>query len=403
MPNILPKIGSGDSVFHFLHQAVEETIGIIANLASLPFDFSVRQKMGGTNVNFYIMNQFPVLPPRSYHQPCLWLQLYNLHRFLLPYILELTCTAYDLQPFARDCGYHGPPFRWDEERRFLLRCEVDAAYFHLYGIERPDVAYIMDTFPIVRRKDEDAYGEYRTKRVILEIYNEMAEAMKTGRPYQTRLDPPPADPRVAHAWDERYLGPYREPATWWWEDRVRGWLGEGVREDETVRGWQGEGVAAAQAMKEPGPAFQLRPPTPPPIKEEEKSAPATQQPLLAVAPAPTGPRARRLKRAMALGKDPSPAATRELVAFLADEDSSIRWLAGSSLVQRASRDVVAAMAAFLEGAEPERVEAARPEMQRVLGLIGETAEGDAVRASAQHLLARTRAGKGEENEPGKQS
>jgi HEAT repeat protein len=106
---------------------------------------------------------------------------------------------------------------------------------------------------------------------------------------------------------------------------------------------------------------------------------------------------------MALGKDPSPAATRELVAFLADEDSSIRWLAGSSLVQRASRDVVAAMAAFLEGAEPERVEAARPEMQRVLGLIGETAEGDAVRASAQHLLARTRAGKGEENEPGKQS
>jgi len=59
------------------------------------------------------------------------------------------------------------PFRWDEERRFLLRCELDAAHFHLYGIPCDDVDYIMDTFPIVKRKDEAAHSEYRTKRVIL--------------------------------------------------------------------------------------------------------------------------------------------------------------------------------------------------------------------------------------------
>ena len=75
---------------------------------------------------------------------------------------------------------------------------MDAAFFHLYGIERDDVSYIMETFPIVKRKDEQRHGEYRTKRVILEIYDEMARAMETGRPYQTRLDPPPADPKVAH-------------------------------------------------------------------------------------------------------------------------------------------------------------------------------------------------------------
>ena len=56
----------------------------------------------------------------------------------------------------------------------------------------------METFPIVKRKDEAKYGEYRTKRVILKMYDEMAEAMRTGQPYQTRLDPPPANPRVAH-------------------------------------------------------------------------------------------------------------------------------------------------------------------------------------------------------------
>jgi len=52
--------------------------------------------------------------------------------WLLPRVLELTLYRLDLEPFAQDCGWPGPPFRWDEERRFLLRCELDAAFFHLY-------------------------------------------------------------------------------------------------------------------------------------------------------------------------------------------------------------------------------------------------------------------------------
>ncbi len=95
----------------------------------------------------------------------------NYSSFLLPRVLELVYTAWDMQPLAQDCGYTGLPFRWYAERRFLLRCELDAAFFHLYGISRDDAAYILDTFPIVRRKDEKKHGEYRTKRVILEIYD----------------------------------------------------------------------------------------------------------------------------------------------------------------------------------------------------------------------------------------
>jgi hypothetical protein len=143
--------------------------------------------------------------------------------------LELLYTAWDLESFGRDCGYSGPPFRWDEERRFLIRAELDAAFFHLYlpadqqgdwfpaqksdgcprdespadlarlkesfATPRDAVSYIMDTFPIVRRKDEEKYnGDYRTKRVILEIYDAMQAAIRTGQPYQTRLDPPPGPP-----------------------------------------------------------------------------------------------------------------------------------------------------------------------------------------------------------------
>ena len=288
-------------------------------------------------------------------------------------------------------GYDGPPFRWDEERRFLLRCELDAAYFHLYGIERDDVDYIMDTFPIVKRKDEAAHGEYRTKRVILEIYDEMAEAVRTGQLYKTRLDPPPADPRAAHTWDETYLGPTRDPSTWWQEVETAK-DEKGVKGEKTVT-YQPQSVASvSHSVKEPAPTFQLRSPTLPPTTKEDSTAPptthATQQPLLDVAPAPSGPRSRRLKQAMALGKDSSPAATRELVAFLADKDSNIRWLAGSSLVQRANSDVVAAIATFLDGAEAARVAVARPEIQRVLGLIAETAENEAVRQAAQSTMTK---------------
>jgi hypothetical protein len=57
------------------------------------------------------------------------------------------------------------------------------------------VDYILETFPIVKRKDEQAHGEYRTKRVILDTYDMMQQAMETGTPYHTRLDPPPA-----HGW-----------------------------------------------------------------------------------------------------------------------------------------------------------------------------------------------------------
>lgn len=70
-------------------------------------------------------------------------------------------------------GFPHPPFKWDEERRARLRAELDALYAHLYGLTRHELDYILDTFPIVRRKDEEKYGEYRTKRMVLEQYEEL--------------------------------------------------------------------------------------------------------------------------------------------------------------------------------------------------------------------------------------
>jgi hypothetical protein len=201
---------------------------ICSTVNSLPYDYCARQKVTGTHLNHGIWKQLPLVPLSMFLGHCSWSDQQLLCDWLLPRVLELIYTAWDLKYFAQDCGNSGPPFRWDDERRFLLRCELDAAFFHLYlpaeenGDWRPAenetaedrarlmasfptpraaVAYIMDTFPIVKRKDEAKWnGDYRTKRVILEIYDAMAEAMRTGVSYQTRLSPPPADAAVAHPW-----------------------------------------------------------------------------------------------------------------------------------------------------------------------------------------------------------
>jgi very-short-patch-repair endonuclease len=180
---LMPFVGVGDSIFLIITDKKLPHV-LTANLNTFPFDYVARQKVGGTNISFFIVKQLPVIPPHTYTPALL--------DFIVPRVLELTYTAWDLQPFAQDVGYHGAPFVWDEKRRFLMRCELDALYFHLYQIPRDEVDYIMETFPIVRREDEAATadgrhplalrasgiggeGEYITKRIILEMYDQMAE------------------------------------------------------------------------------------------------------------------------------------------------------------------------------------------------------------------------------------
>ena len=196
---VIPISGVGNS-FPLLvsSQSPRLTALLGASLASFALDFAARQKVGGSNVNFFLVEQFPVLPPATYDQLAGWEPDRTVGQWLLPRVLELTYTASDLAGFAADLGHQGPPFRWDEARRALLRAELDACFFHLYGLGRDEVDYVIGTFPIVERHDTDRFGEYRTKRLVLERYDAMAKAVVGGEPYDTALDPPPADPSLAH-------------------------------------------------------------------------------------------------------------------------------------------------------------------------------------------------------------
>ena len=195
--SILPLAGVGHK-FPFIrlpHLAAPPSMSLLANLCSFVLDFITRQKLGGTSLTYFVLKQLPVCLPNTLRDISLWqMEQGTLENWIAQRTIELVYSSWELSSLAHSLGYDGPPFRWDDGRHFLLRCEVDAAFFHVYGIARDDVDYIMETFPIVKRNDEEKYGDYRTKCVILEIYDAMTEAIRTGQLYRTRLDPLPGPP-----------------------------------------------------------------------------------------------------------------------------------------------------------------------------------------------------------------
>ncbi len=150
---------------------------LVACLNSLTCDFVARQKLGGNNLSIFILEQLPILPPSVYSDADL--------EFIVPRVLELTYTSYSMQQFARDLGFEGKPFTWDEIRRDHLRTELDAWYARAYRLTRDELRYILDpadvmgeaypseTFRVLKNSEIKKYGEYRTRRLVLEAWDRL--------------------------------------------------------------------------------------------------------------------------------------------------------------------------------------------------------------------------------------
>lgn len=184
--SVVPRVGVGHTMpLFFSSESPALQAALLGNWCSLPFDYVARQKVGGTHLTYGYLKQFPVLQPDRYTEVNL--------TFIVPRVLELTYTAHDLKPWADGLAAYDPrpadqratPFAWNPTRRAQLRAELDAYYARLYGLTRDELRYILDpadvmredypseTFRVLKNNEMREFGEYRTRRLVLEAWDRL--------------------------------------------------------------------------------------------------------------------------------------------------------------------------------------------------------------------------------------
>lgn len=200
--SICPPYGAGNKAPLLVFPGISKeehskrSLILCANMSAIIFDYVARQKFSGGSLNKYILIQLPFLKNEDFATP--WHTKIKLFDWICSRAIELVYTTWDLKNFARECGFDYSPFCWSSERRFMIQCELDAAFFHLYNIKRDDVGYIMSRFPILQRREEENYGTYRTKELVTQIYEKMEKAIKHEKMYESIVVPKPGDIECTH-------------------------------------------------------------------------------------------------------------------------------------------------------------------------------------------------------------
>ena len=158
-------------------------------MSSLIFDYCSRQKIGGTHASINYVKQFPVLTPDQIPSATQWQ--------IVKRVAELCYFNHDMDGWAEELWEEmneeqraelpqlgaQQPWIYDPERRTILQAELDAIFAHLYGLNTEDLRYILDpedvcgkgcineTFRVLKDNEIRQYGEYRTKRLVLEAWN----------------------------------------------------------------------------------------------------------------------------------------------------------------------------------------------------------------------------------------
>ncbi|MFJ9371322.1 Eco57I restriction-modification methylase domain-containing protein [Nocardia sp. NPDC101769] len=180
VPSVLPLSAVGDKFL--LAFPRDHTSGPLLHAvwSSMAFDYVARQKISGAAMKYFTVKQLACPTPSTLEQSAAWQPQFTLSQWIRPYILELSYTSWRLKPYAIQLRDHGAPFRWNAERRALLRADLDAAFLHVYGLTRAESEHVLDSFFVVRKNEERDFSEYRTRRLVLDAYDRMADAASRG-------------------------------------------------------------------------------------------------------------------------------------------------------------------------------------------------------------------------------
>ena len=194
IPSILPYTAAGNSVlFARSSGEISRLCCLVSALSSLPIDYIVRNKLGGTNLSYGYVEQLPVIGPEGYVDADL--------KFILTRFVELVYTANDMKRVydaivasypdtdLRDPNLRGRPFSYDPQRRANLICELDAYHAYKLGFTRDELLTILDSsrgeaaypsesFRGLRDAEIKEFGEYRTQRLVLEAWDRIVEPLR---------------------------------------------------------------------------------------------------------------------------------------------------------------------------------------------------------------------------------
>lgn len=161
----------------------------VAIMASIPFDYIARQKVGGSSMAFFIMKQMPFPTPDQISDNIKW--------EMAKRVIELSYFNHDMDAWAEELWEEmtdeqrneipnigkKEPFIFDPDRRAVLQAELDAIVAHLYGLTTDELRYILDpedicgpgcineTFRVLKERELREYGEYRTRRLVLDAWH----------------------------------------------------------------------------------------------------------------------------------------------------------------------------------------------------------------------------------------
>ncbi len=166
---ILPLSAPGNKVPNlFLNGKPSDSAIFLANLNSLVYDYALRQHIGNISLNWYIVRQTPFIPPRLFTR--YYIGKTRIDHWISKRVLELTYTSTDLRSWAKDIGYFGEPYKWEDVRRRKIKVELDALFFKLYGLCESEVNHVIESFPILKKEDVKKYGEFKLKNEIMDMW-----------------------------------------------------------------------------------------------------------------------------------------------------------------------------------------------------------------------------------------
>lgn len=224
----IPRCAAGDTAYLISPGSdPESNVALVGILGSCVSDYAARQK--SSRMKYFVVEQIPALTANQIRTTLTFLGQKSA-TWLALRVLELCYTNVELAPLTKALGRSHSPFRWDPDRRAILQAEIDAAMLHLYNLDRSQAEWLLDSFTVLRKYEERDYDEFRTKRMVLEVYDAMAAARSENVVYKTSLVPLPADPSLCHSDDGSSLSlpplPQISDGVWAWpaqdeRDRIR--------------------------------------------------------------------------------------------------------------------------------------------------------------------------------------